>query len=79
MSAFATAVQLNEVQATLIINMIDIGSARGAWRGNELAAIGQLHDHLKSHINASKTQGTQKPVPVNVAQVFNSNETSSLS
>lgn len=60
-----SAVPLNEAQATLIINMIDIGSARGAWRGNELAAIGQLHDYLKSHINAAP----QKPVPVNVSKV----------
>jgi hypothetical protein len=69
MSAPATALELNETQATLIINMIDIGSARGAWRGSELATIGQLHDYLKKQINAGKTVGTPNPVPVNPVPV----------
>ena len=56
---------LNEGQAKLVLNMIDIGSARGAWRGAELNAIGQLYDYINSHIQSKN----QKVVPVNAATV----------
>jgi hypothetical protein len=50
--------------------MIDIGSARGAWRGVELASLGQLYDYIKSHLDGASAKVAEKNVvPVNPATV----------
>lgn len=49
-------VSFNESQAKLMINMIDVGCARGAWRGSELNLIGQLYEHISSHMQVKNPQ-----------------------
>ncbi len=48
-------IQLNEQHARTIINIIDIGCARGAWRGPELMTIGQLYEQIKFNLQGMQT------------------------
>lgn len=41
-------VQLNIIQLRLILSIIEAGTARAAWKPEELSAIGQLYDTLKT-------------------------------
>lgn len=52
-------VQLNEMQAKILVNLIDVGSQRGAWRGADLTPVGQLHDHIVEGLRAAQKLATE--------------------
>lgn len=55
-SLTAPVVQLNIVQLRLILSIVEAGTARAAWKPEELSAIGQLYDTLKNGLaQATKT------------------------
>jgi hypothetical protein len=43
-----TAVTLNDLQ--LLVQIVDLASARGAFRGNELAQVGQVYDKVSGFL-----------------------------
>ncbi len=47
-------INLNDI--TIVVNIIDICSQRGAFKGNELATIGQLRDKLARIVDESKQE-----------------------
>lgn len=61
MSQSQAVVAFNEAQARVILSIIDIGCARGAWRGPDLAAIGQMYDYINAHLQAKKPAVPQSP------------------
>ena len=59
-------VQFNEAQARMLLNIVDVGCMRGAWRGQDLAAIGQIYDYVNAHLQAKKPTPVQPNVVSNV-------------
>ena len=64
-------VAFNETQAKVILSIIDVGCARGAWRGSDLASIGQMYDYINAHLQQSKKPQVQQ-VPGVQAQASDS-------
>jgi hypothetical protein len=52
-----TQINLNDI--TLVVNIIDVCSQRGAFKGDELAPIGTLRQKFAEIIKASQPQNTQ--------------------
>jgi len=48
-----TNVQLNLNDFALVINIIDACTERGAFKGNELAAIGQVREKFAAFVKAN--------------------------
>jgi hypothetical protein len=55
-----TAPQLSLNDFALVINIIDACTERGAFKGNELAAIGQLREKFVAFVKANTPQEEQK-------------------
>lgn len=47
-------INLNDV--AMVVNIIDICSQRGAFKGNELAVIGQLREKFAQAVEANKEE-----------------------
>ena len=47
-----------------MVNIIDAGSQRGAWRGEELSAIGNLRTKLAEVVKAMSPEVEEKGEPV---------------
>jgi hypothetical protein len=52
--------QLTLNDFALVINIIDACTERGAFKGNELAAIGQLREKFVAFVKANTPQEEQK-------------------
>jgi hypothetical protein len=55
-----TTPQLSLNDFALVINIIDACTERGAFKGNELAAIGQLREKFVAFVKANTPQEEQK-------------------
>lgn len=61
-----TAPQLNLNDFAIIINIIDVCTERGAFKGNELLTVGTLREKLAGFVKANTP--TQEPVTEEVTQ-----------
>jgi hypothetical protein len=52
--------QLSLNDFALVVNIIDACTERGAFKGNELAAIGQLREKFVAFIKANTPEETQE-------------------
>lgn len=53
-----TNVTLNDM--IMMVNIIDACSERGAFKGNELASVGQLREKLAAFVRANQPQQTEQ-------------------
>lgn len=45
----------------IAVNIIDVCSQRGAFKGDELASVGQLRDKFAAFVKANTPQNTTEP------------------
>jgi hypothetical protein len=60
--------QLSLNDFALVVNIIDVCTERGAFKGNELAPIGQLREKFVAFIKANTPEEDQKPEEAEEAQ-----------
>ena len=53
--------QLSLNDFALVVNIIDTCTERGAFKGNELAPVGQLREKFVAFIKANTPEEDQKP------------------
>lgn len=56
-------VQLTLNDFALVVNVIDVCSERGAFKGNELSSIGQLREKFVQFVKANTPENQQAPMP----------------
>ena len=49
---------------SLIVQVLETGSSRGAWKASELSSVGYLYDRVTAFLEAA---GVTKPKPDNTA------------
>jgi hypothetical protein len=57
----ATELTINDLNAMKVI--IDIASSRGAFKPNEMVAVGQTYTKLETFLNAVAAQQAANPAP----------------
>jgi hypothetical protein len=60
MTEQAPNITLNDF--VVVVNIIDACSQRGAFKGDELTAVGQLRDKYTAFIKANTPQETVEPI-----------------
>jgi hypothetical protein len=62
----STDLTINDLNAMKVI--IDIASSRGAFKPNEMVAVGQTYTKLETFLNTVSKQATQTPAGQQAAQ-----------
>lgn len=52
---------MNNNHLTAMLNLINVASQRGAFRGEELTDVGTLYNAIKTEIESSTNQSTVEP------------------
>lgn len=60
------AITLNDF--IIAVNIIDVCSQRGAFKGDELASVGQLRNKFVSFIKANTPEETKEETPEDVTE-----------
>jgi hypothetical protein len=58
-----TAPQLNLNDFMTVVNIIDVCTERGAFKGSELLTIGTLREKFSAFVKANTPQQSQEPQP----------------
>jgi hypothetical protein len=61
-----TAPQLNLNDFVTVVNVIDVCTERGAFKGNELLAVGTVRERFSAFVKANTPENTQTPSPEGV-------------
>ena len=67
MTEQTTAPNISLNDFVVVVNIIDACSQRGAFKGDELTAVGQLRDKFASFVKANTTEETEEDTTVDEA------------
>jgi hypothetical protein len=56
----SASVDLNVNDLSLLKNLIDVVTTRGAFKANEMSTVGVLYDKLSNFLNSVSNQNTEK-------------------